>query len=115
MGCGASIRKELYATKAVLSVDFDFEDGRKTNTAKIAFDKDKITVDKMVEIISTMNEKQFTVGKTKSEDYNSKISSSNLSNEESISTKKETESTIKSTSRIELPNFLDIFSRISTG
>jgi mercuric ion binding protein len=67
MGCGASIRKELYATKAVKNVDFDFEEGRETNTAKIAFDNSKISEKKMVEIISKMNEKQFTVGEIKVE------------------------------------------------
>jgi copper chaperone CopZ len=64
MGCGASIRKELYATKAVKNVDFDFEEGRETNTAKIAFDDSKISQKEMIEIISKMNEKQFTVGET---------------------------------------------------
>ena len=29
MGCGASIRKELYTTEAVSSVEFDFKEGRK--------------------------------------------------------------------------------------
>ena len=67
MGCGASIRKELYATNGVKSVDFDFEEGRETNTAKIAFDDSKITDKKMIELISNMNEKQFTVGETKVE------------------------------------------------
>ena len=67
MGCGASIRKELYATNSVKSVDFDFEEGRETNTAKIAFDDSKITEKKMIDLISKMNEKQFTVGDTKVE------------------------------------------------
>ena len=67
MGCGASIRKELYATKAVKNVDFDFEEGRETNTAKIEFDDSKISQKEMVEIISKMNENQFTVGETKVE------------------------------------------------
>lgn len=67
MGCGASIRKELYATNAVKNVDFDFEEGRETNTAKIAFDDSKITEKKMIDLISKMNEKQFTVGDTKVE------------------------------------------------
>ena len=67
MGCGASIRKELYATKAVKNVDFEFEEGRETNTVKIAFDDSKISQKEMVEIISKMNEKQFTVGETKVE------------------------------------------------
>ncbi len=67
MGCGASIRKELYATNAVKNVDFDFEEGRETNTAKISFDDSKITEKKMIDLISKMNEKQFTVGETQLE------------------------------------------------
>lgn len=63
MGCGASIRKELYTTKAVSSVEFDFKEDRKINTAKIAFDSAKISIDEMVSIISKMNEKQFSLGK----------------------------------------------------
>jgi len=63
MGCGASIRKELYTTKAVSSVDFDFKEDRKINTVKIAFDTTKLSVDKLVSILTTMNEKQFSIGK----------------------------------------------------
>ena len=69
MGCGASIRKELYTTKAVSSVDFDFKEGRKMNTAKIAFDSAKISIDEIVSIISNMNEKQFSLGKISEEEY----------------------------------------------
>ena len=69
MGCGASIRKELYTTNAVSSVEFDFKEGRKINTAKIAFDSAKISSDEMVSIISKMNEKQFSLGKISEEEY----------------------------------------------
>ena len=69
MGCGASIRKELYTTKAVSSVEFDFKEDRKINTAKIAFDSAKISIDEMVSIISNMNEKQFSLGKISEEEY----------------------------------------------
>ena len=64
MGCGASIRKELYSTKAVSNVEFDFREGRKTNFAEIKYDTNKITINQIVGLLSTMNEKQFTVGKT---------------------------------------------------
>jgi mercuric ion binding protein len=64
MGCGASIRKELYATKAVSSVEFDFKEGRKTNIATIKFDTSKINLNQIVSLLSTMNENQFTIGKT---------------------------------------------------
>ena len=69
MGCGASIRKELYTTNAVSSVEFDFKENRKINTAKIAFDSAKISSDEMVSIISKMNEKQFSLGKISEEEY----------------------------------------------
>ena len=69
MGCGASIRKELYTTNAVSSVEFDFKENRKINTAKIAFDSAKISIDEMVSIISKMNEKQFSLGKISEEEY----------------------------------------------
>jgi len=64
MGCGSSIRKELYATKGVKSVNFDFKEGRKTTTATITFDSIKIDDKKMIQLLTTINEKQFTVGET---------------------------------------------------
>jgi mercuric ion binding protein len=68
MGCGGSIRSELAETKAIESCEFDFEQGRDKNIAKIAFDKDKITVDKIIDIVAKMNKGQFSVGKNSSED-----------------------------------------------
>ncbi len=121
MGCGASIRKELFATKAVCSVEFDFEKGRKSNTAKIAFDKDKITVDKIVELVSKMNEKQFTVGKTSSTEFtcsssDEKCSSESKCSSDSKCSDNEEECKIKtSTSKIEIPNFLNLISRFFTN
>lgn len=61
MGCGGSIRKEMLKTNAVEQCKFDFVTDRKTNTVEIAFDKDKISVDKLISIISNMNDKQFKV------------------------------------------------------
>jgi copper chaperone CopZ len=74
MGCGSSIRKELYNTKGVSEVEFDFEEDRKTNIAKIKFDKNKVSVEEMVSIVNTMNENQFKVGKTETENINTKNS-----------------------------------------
>jgi copper chaperone CopZ len=117
MGCGASIRKELFSTNAVSSVEFDFKEGRKTNIAKIAFDKDKISVDKIVELLSKLNEKQFKIGATSSEEYNTKTSSM-CSPEQSASSAAENCGTAvgtckieSSASKIELPNFLNLLSR----
>lgn len=111
MGCGASIRKELRATNAVSTVEFDFKEGRKFNTAEIAFDKDKITVDEIVSILSKMNDKQFTVGKTSSKEYADKKSSSTectKSDCEKSCDKDEESSMDISSNEMESPNFLSI-------
>lgn len=118
MGCGASIRKELLSTKAVCSVEFDFEDNREFNTVKIAFDKDKITTDELVKLISNLDDKKFTIGKTSSKEYScptAKAGNCSYNNTECQSTCKE-DSKIKSTeSRVEIPNFLHIISRFFTS
>ncbi len=113
LGCGASIRKELFSTNSVNSVEFDFKEGREVNTANIAFDKDKITVDEMIKLITTMNEKQFKVGKTTSSDFNSPKQNSENTISKPVSNLEE--STIKaSSSKIEMPNFLDLIARFIT-
>ncbi|MBI1837121.1 MAG: heavy-metal-associated domain-containing protein [Flavobacteriia bacterium] len=115
MGCGASIRKELRATEAVSTVEFDFKEGRKSNTATIAFDKDKITVDKIINIISTINEKQFKVGKTSSKEFICEKSTEECKSkcEEKCEKACESEdSKIKiSSNNIESPNFLNLITR----
>ena len=113
MGCGASIRKELFGTKAVCSVEFDFKEGRKSNTAKIAFDKDKITVDEIVKLVSKIDDNKFKIGKTSSEDYSCPSTSSESSSTKSCPSecKKEDCKINTSESKIELPNFLTLLSR----
>lgn len=117
MGCGASIRKELFSTKAVSSVEFDFKKGRKSNTAKIAFDKDKITVDKIVNLISKLNDKQFKIGKTSSKEYNCitseiKCPGNYMCTGDQKCTRDREDCKIKtSSSKIEIPNFLNLLSR----
>ena len=120
MGCGASIRKELFATNAVCSVEFDFEKGRKSNTAKIAFDKDKITVDKIVELVSKMNEKQFKVGKTSSKEFTCLSTDEICSSESKCSSNKkcsdsEEDCKIKTSTNLGIPNFLNLISRFFTN
>jgi len=61
MGCGSSIRKALKDTKAVDRCSFDFKDERKVNVATISFDSTAISQDKIVSIISSLNDKQFKV------------------------------------------------------
>lgn len=113
MGCGSSIRKELYATKGVSEVEFDFEEDRTTNVAKIKFDKDLVTVDEMVRIINSINEKQFKVGKTSTENIE------NEPIEEGIEQEKESDveekSVIKTSSNsIETSSFVSLLSRFFT-
>ena len=113
--CGGSIRMALKETGAVDRVSYDFEDGRKTNTAYITFDKSKISADKIVSIIETINEKQFTTGKSSSTDIEGEIKSS------SPSTKKTTTTTETKTTSIdvevpesnwEMPNIFRFFSHL---
>lgn len=118
MGCGASIRKELLSTKAVCSVEFDFKDNREYNTAKIAFDKDKITTDELIKLISNIDDKKFTVGKTSSKEYSCPTAQSGTcpSNNTDCHSACKSDSKIKSSeSKIEIPNFLNIISRFFTS
>ncbi len=68
-GCGGSIRAELYASNAVKEVSFDFDEERTVDVAKVAYDRNKITADKIVAIIAAANEGQFNVINTRSEPY----------------------------------------------
>lgn len=61
-GCGASIRKELLSTGGVTACSFDFEEGRESNVAKIAFDDSKISEDEIVLAITTLDEHKYTIG-----------------------------------------------------
>lgn len=120
-GCGSSIRKELMNTNAIESCEFDFQTDRKTNTVKIAFDKDKITVDKIVSILNTMNEKQFKVLESRTNEFSSKntvksdIPAIEESSEETSSVEKEEAKVQVSDSTYDTPNLLQLFSRLITG
>jgi hypothetical protein len=115
MGCGASIRKELFSTKAVSSVEFDFKEGRKANTAKISFNKDKITVDKIVVLLSKLNDNQFKIVIISSKDYTCKTSSKCCPEKSTcriVQNSVDEDFTIESSSpKIEIPNFLILLSR----
>ena len=106
MGCGGSIRKELKATGGVSRVEFDFVEGRKVQTAKISFDTNKITADAMVKIVTTMNEKQFTLGKMSSETLETTPSTPTTS--ESGDSENETVELYEQT--YSMPNLLNILS-----
>lgn len=107
MGCGGSIRKELKATGGVARVEFvDFKEGAKVQTAKVSFDTNKITVDEMVNIVSTMNEKQFTVGKTSSEAIDAPTATTTTS----TPADSEEDKVKISETTFQMPNLLDILS-----
>ena len=107
MGCGGSIRKELKATGGVARVEFvDFKEGAKVQTAKVSFDTNKITVDEMVKIVSTMNDKQFTVGKTSSETIDTPAETTTSATPE----ESEDEKVKISENAFQMPNLLDILS-----
>lgn len=69
MGCGGTIRAELYASNAVKEVTFDFDEERTVDVAKVAYDRNKISADKIVAIIAAANDGQFNVINTRSEPY----------------------------------------------
>ena len=110
MGCGGSIRKELKATKGVARVEFiNFDEKKKIQNAEISFDTNIITADEMVKIITTMNDKQFKVGKMSSEAI---LSACCVSTEKVCSSQEEIETIEVSEARIAVPNLIDILAGI---
>ena len=111
MGCGSSIRKELYATNGVSEVEFDFEEGRETQKAFIKFNSNIVSVDEMIQIVKTMNENQFTVGNVSEENLNNEKTSDETIEEAPTkhSSILEENSRFKtSLPKIKLPNFIEI-------
>jgi copper chaperone CopZ len=70
MGCGGSIRKALKETGGVERVQYDFVAGRKKQVAVVTYDAAKTDVLKMLQLIQTINEKQFTAKLLKDESIN---------------------------------------------
>lgn len=109
MGCGGSIRKGLKGTNGVSDVKFDFEEERAIDIATISFDKNIVTLDEMIKIVSEMNDGQFKVGETSSKDLH-EVSTNEESKESSTE-----ESVIEvSSTSVEIPNLLDLFSSLFT-
>lgn len=110
MGCGSAIRKALLETGGVSSCEFDFEEERKTNISKISFDKNAVSADKLVKIISELNEGQFTTGQVKT------VTLTDVAGHEEIKTSevKPLKSTVNvsSSSGIQLPNLLELLSAL---
>lgn len=107
MGCGSSIRKELINLGGVSAVEFDFEEERASNTAKIAFDKDKVSVDEIVKAVSSINKGQFSVGKVSSE----AIQQNHVQQDEATGADETSQAEMQSVG-FEIPNLLDFFAEI---
>lgn len=105
MGCGGAIRKELKKTNAVSLVEFDFDEERTTNTAVVYFDSEQTNVANIVKLITTINDGQFTVGGTKTSDYEEVKTDEGIKNSESTDIQVDASESI-----IEIPNLLEVLS-----
>lgn len=110
--CGGSIRMALKETGAVDRVSYDFETGRKTNTAYITFDKSKISADKIVSIIEKINDQQFTTGKLSSTDIEGETKSSSPSTTVVTETKTSKINVEVSEADWKMPNIFEFFSHL---
>jgi copper chaperone CopZ len=108
MGCGAAIRKKLFATGAVESVHFDFKMGRDLNTADILYDDTKISNEKITAIISSMNDKQFSVGKETVSDYEQKNNAVSVGSGNSKTSSSETSFTSIKPIQLKKNNLIDL-------
>lgn len=110
--CGGSIRMALKETGAVDRVSYDFESGRKSNTAYITFDKSKISADKIVSIIESINDKQFKTGKLSSTDLEEGTKTSSPSTTVVSETKTSKINVKVPETSWEMPNVLKFFARL---
>lgn len=109
MNCGGAITNALKETEGVTDVEIDFEDGRQTNVARVSFDSKMVTPEEMTKAVTDLFEHQYKVGTTSVEDLTAEVEIQ----EESTS---DDELTVvdASTSFIELPNLMDLFSDLLT-
>jgi len=106
MACGGSIKKALRKTKGVSNIEFDFETGRETNVVTVSYNSDIVTLDEMKEIVSKINNQQFTVGETSSKDIHQNTSTKTSGTCPHVERTK-----IEATSSaFEMPNLLNILS-----
>ncbi|MNJ83796.1 hypothetical protein D3C87_12200 [compost metagenome] len=110
--CGGSIRMALKETGAVDRVSYDFESGRKSNVAYITFDKSKISADKIVSIIETINDKQFKTGKLSSSDVEEATKSESPSTTVVTETKTSKIDVKVPETSWEMPNVFKFFARL---
>lgn len=100
MGCGAAIRKELYATGAVKEVKYDFMMGREFNKATISFDANKINQEKLESIISNINNNQFTLKDGELHDLEATEQQDSAAENSNFGTTQKTSSNIRSSNSI---------------
>ncbi len=62
MACGASIEKALLNTGSVKTCDIEFHKNRIYNVAKIEYNSNEITSDRLIKLITEINDKQFETG-----------------------------------------------------
>jgi copper chaperone CopZ len=105
MGCGGAIRKGLKETLGVSEVQFDFKDDRASNTARVSFDKNIISADEMVKVVTELNEGQFKVGSISFESLHETTFIENK-----ITELYEESALEMTSSQVEIPNLLDLFS-----
>ena len=111
--CGGAIRTALKNTNAVDRCSFDFVEERKTNTAFINFDKDKISADQILAIIQKLNNGQFTTGKTSTKILEEAVPATTSGTGTSSEGKAEDTKNIEvSSTSFELPNLFELFASI---
>lgn len=61
MGCGGSIRKALKETCAVERVEVNYIDSLPEQRIKVYYDRQQIAPKQMLQVLSELNDRQFTV------------------------------------------------------
>ena len=61
MGCGGSIRKALKETCAVERVEVNYIDSLEEQVIKVHYDREQIAPKQMLQVLSELNDRQFTV------------------------------------------------------
>ena len=60
-GCGGKIQKELEKLPGVVTTQLDFVEERKVNVVTAEFQSDKISVEKMMEVVNTIADGKYKV------------------------------------------------------
>lgn len=108
MGCGGAIRTALMETMAVSECGFDFEHGRETNFATIAFDEGKISSDKIMQMLGQLNDGQFNIRKLEMKSVVPKQDSEEQKKLTASIREEQLKNIQSNSSTLELPNFVEI-------